>query len=673
MIPHQMIIENCMGCQKSVMLHNKIITCSSCNKIAHGKCAKSIFEFSNVENSWICFDCASNESKRYNIFSMSCFDKHDPNSLHHIEDLHELSKILNNCEKYDIKKFNNLSKSINTANKNQFSCLCNNIDGNATNFDTFESEILSQYKNVFSVIAITETNVDAYHKDLYQLSGYTSEYNEKFPGKRKGSGIGLYMQNKFSFNRNNKFSRCTKNIECLFVTLTNTVLPTTVGVVYRPPSGIIKEFFKEWELIIKELPEENVIIMGDFNIDLLQPNNEFESIIYSNMIPVITIATHEKPGCKSSLLDNIFINRTSRLQCAGIMECKVSHHSPVFCYLNYDYSSDEDVNIKYPKYDYCDSNIQKFLKKLNTSFEDQYKSYNEENFVKFTQQFKQYSDECFRVEGQIFKVTRRNFYVNPWVTPGITACIYKKHCHYKAWRKKKNLNYDEEVINAFYDKYKSYRHYLKKIIELAKRNYYGIRFKNVQGDLKKTWSLINELRGKMMRNIKASFNINGELVEDRRQISNEFNTFFASVAKKLNAKLYSSTLSQIEPRRDDFQYFLKNRVNRSMFLSPATVDEIHEIIHNFKNDKASDISIFVLKKCSSLISGKLTKFINSFMDEGYFPHILKIGKITPIYKKDDPQKLGNYRPISILPIFGKIFEKVIYSRLYSFMNCMNVI
>ena len=159
----------------------------------------------------------------------------------------------------------------------------------------------------------------------------------------------------------------------------------------------------------------------------------------------------------------------------------------------------------------------------------------------------------------------------------------------------------------------------------------------------------------------------------RRQISNEFNTFFASVAKKLNEKLYSSTLSQIEPRRDDFQYFLKNRVSRSMFLSPATVDEIHEIIHNFKNDKASDISIFVLKKCSSLISGKLTKFINCFMDEGYFPHILKIGKITPIYKKDDPQEIGNYRPISILPIFGKIFEKVIYSRLYSFMNCMNVI
>ena len=62
MIPHlNCIKENCMECQKSIMLHNKIITCFSCNKIAHGKCAKSIFEHSHLENSWIWFDYGSNK------------------------------------------------------------------------------------------------------------------------------------------------------------------------------------------------------------------------------------------------------------------------------------------------------------------------------------------------------------------------------------------------------------------------------------------------------------------------------------------------------------------------------------------------------------------------------------------------------------------------------------
>ena len=106
--------------------------------------------------------------------------------------------------------------------------------------------------------------------------------------------------------------------------------------------------------------------MGDFNINLLQPNTDFEGILYSNnMIPIITMATHEKPGCKPSLIDNIFNNTSSSLHSSGILECKTSHHSPVFCYLNYDNSSGGDNDIKCPKYDYCESNIQKFLHNLN--------------------------------------------------------------------------------------------------------------------------------------------------------------------------------------------------------------------------------------------------------------------------------------------------------------------
>ena len=60
------------------------------------------------------------------------------------------------------------------------------------------------------------------------------------------------------------------------------------------------------------------------------------------------------------------------------------------------------------------------------------------------------------------------------------------------------------------------------------------------------------------------------------------------------------------------------------------------------------------------------------MSKGIFPDILKVGKITRIHKKDNPELLENYRPVSTLPIFGKIFEKVIYERLYSFMVSQNL-
>ena len=61
------------------------------------------------------------------------------------------------------------------------------------------------------------------------------------------------------------------------------------------------------------------------------------------------------------------------------------------------------------------------------------------------------------------------------------------------------------------------------------------------------------------------------------------------------------------------------------------------------------------------------------MHSGIFPEILKVGKITPVFKKGDVQDFTNYRPISMLPIFGKFFEKIIYSRLYSFLNSTGVI
>ena len=61
------------------------------------------------------------------------------------------------------------------------------------------------------------------------------------------------------------------------------------------------------------------------------------------------------------------------------------------------------------------------------------------------------------------------------------------------------------------------------------------------------------------------------------------------------------------------------------------------------------------------------------MNEGIFPDELKVGKISPIYKKESEELLGNYRPVSTLAIFGKIFEKVMFARLHSFLTSQNLL
>ena len=110
-----------------------------------------------------------------------------------------------------------------------------------------------------------------------------------------------------------------------------------------------------------------------------------------------------------------------------------------------------------------------------------------------------------------------------------------------------------------------------------------------------------------------------------------------------------------------------------IFLEKTTPAEIMSIIKEFKNDKSSDIPIVVIKHCSPIISPTLCSFFNRYMEYGEFPQILKVGRISPIYKKDAKDNIKNYRPISTLPIFGKIFEKILYSRIYDFVTSKNII
>ena len=122
-----------------------------------------------------------------------------------------------------------------------------------------------------------------------------------------------------------------------------------------------------------------------------------------------------------------------------------------------------------------------------------------------------------------------------------------------------------------------------------------------------------------------------------------------------------------------FDNFMPPSTPGSMFLNDCTQYEVSKIIEQLQNGKSSDIPINVIKKVSGIISPILAVHYNYLMEIGIFPDILKLGKITPIFKKDDEQLLKNYRPISTLPIFGKIFEKLIYERFYNYFVSQGIL
>ena len=81
----------------------------------------------------------------------------------------------------------------------------------------------------------------------------------------------------------------------------------------------------------------------------------------------------------------------------------------------------------------------------------------------------------------------------------------------------------------------------------------------------------------------------------------------------------------------------------------------------------------MLKICGSSVYGPLELIFKEALSSGLFPLNWKKGNIVPIHKKGDKQILKNYRPVSLLPICGKIFERLIFNELFNFLLENNLI
>ena len=270
-----LIKETCTCCNKNIKFLQNTLTCESCGNVIHTACYKNS-NFVIAEEAWHCGHCLRQHTTRYNPFMAinnegdDCTNNISNDVMH---SLHNITNILNSCKSYNKQQFNNLLPSPQLINHNKnrtlFSTYFHNIDGNASNFDTMVVE-LHQLKCSFSVIGLTETNCNPVNKNLYNLKGYTSFYQSIMQNngvyKKKGSGVALYTHENLNAVLDTEKSVINSDIETLFINITNTPTPITVGVVYRSPSGNIKAFIEHFNNIIQSLPLEGSYIMGDFNI-----------------------------------------------------------------------------------------------------------------------------------------------------------------------------------------------------------------------------------------------------------------------------------------------------------------------------------------------------------------------------------------------------------------------
>ena len=107
---------------------------------------------------------------------------------------------------------------------------------------------------------------------------------------------------------------------------------------------------------------------------------------------------------------------------------------------------------------------------------------------------------------------------------------------------------------------------------------------------------------------------------------------------------------------------MRNEISQSIYLFETDEDEVIKTINSLKNSAAGWDNILpsVIKDIGKPIANPLVHLINISFSAGYFPEELKITKVIPLFKSNDNAYLVNYRPIAVLSVFSKIFEKLMY-------------
>ena len=531
-----------------------------------------------------------------------------------------------------------------------------------TAYDFLRVSLLEAYNSVYNydLIGIVETHLDStVDEDRLALDGYTF-VRENHPQNVKRGGVGLYIKD--AIPSRNRPDLVTLP-ECIVYEIQLHRKKYFFAVIYRSPSQGPEEFDNfaiNFELMLSKMRAENpfcVIITGDFNCRSTQwwendtENNEgrlFEPISSDNgLYQLISEPTHLM-GDSKSCIDLIFTDQPNLIVESGVHpslhdQC---HHQIVYGKLSVSNIALRPYTRKFWIYDKADFlAIRKSIKMF---------AWHEhlDNMMCPNDQVKMLNEVLLNIYSNFIpnKVKTVRPHQAPWITQAVKKFLRKKNRAYKSFvrrgRPDDKLDDIQKMISEG-----------TRLIEEAKRNYFfkaGKTLANSRTSTKTYWSLINAVLNKAKIPLIPPLLENGLFVTDFAEKAHIFNDHFVHQCTTID------TGSELP------QNFPVTTTSIPDFV--ISEEKILNIIRSLNPNKAhgwDEISVRMIKMSDdALVLPLKTIFINC-LRSGIFPEIWKCANVVSVHKKNEKNLKGNYRPISLLPIFGKILEKLIYDSLYS--------
>ena len=559
---------------------------------------------------------------------------------------------------FTIEEFNS---TCNNLSHQEFSLLHLNIRSLHKNFDSFETFLSTLNNFQFSLIGLTETWLHSNSPPLFNIENYKLLRQDRTVGR--GGGVAMYAHK--NLNPKIRPDIHIEGSEDLFVEITHDKHKNKiVGVIYRPPSSSFDTFLENLETCLQRLSNEHkdIYLMGDFNTDLSLPHNNLSRRLLNTLLSYAIRPHIDQPtritNSTQTLIDNIFSNNYND-SLNGTIYSDISDHLPIFTIsrIKTPIMSNKN-NLGFHRKE-TKPNIDSLIADLSQEeWQDVYveadvnSAYNV--FIKKIRNL--YDKNVPLVRNSSGKLRNKQ----PWITRGILKSILTRNRLYKLSLKQPN------DVNR--KKYKTYRNKLTSIIRLSRKMHFTQKLENSKGNTELMWKTINTLLNKQNSHSTDEFIVNDHKLSDPKQIANSFNTYFTNIGANL--------ASNIPNNNRNFSQYLPRINNKSLFLNPTNIHEILEIVRLLKSTKSSgydELSINVIKQIIHYIASPLCYIFNLSLSTGLFPQSMKTAKIIPIYKKNDASIISNYRPISLLPSLSKILEKIVYKRLYSFLDINKIL
>ena len=538
-------------------------------------------------------------------------------------------------------------------------------------------DVFAKHNFFFSVICLQETWLSQDHNvSPLQIEGYKLVYVPKIASTH--GGVAFYVWNSLKFSILPIVSE-QKHFDCLFIELkvqlwdTPENLSIILGNFYRPPRDDLYHysiFIEEIENILSKLQtSKHVVLVGDFNINLLKINERdqinlyFETLTSNGYFPKITKPTRPSES-GGTLIDNCFIKTPNNLlvSTSGIIHQRLSDHLPYFVTLdipNISKQKHKFVKIR----THSPNAMSNFMNELQSNCTiDKFSQSEDPNYNYYLLNILIDKAFCKHFPTKLIKYHKHKYKNSKWITRGIINSIKFRD---KLYKRITDTPCNSNLYNTLKTNFQTYNRILKRSIRSAKRQYYHSKFDKSKGDIKATWKDIREvINAKNDDPIPEFFVLDGQNLTDPKSIANKFNEYFINIGPALAEQIQ-------RPTGLHFRKYLTTNINTGFQFHNVNEQYVSKIIDDLKAKTScgiDNISNKFLKDIKSLILSPLTLIINQCLNTGIFPDYLKIAKVLPVHKKGDNTIFSNYRPISILPSVSKVFERVIHNQLYDYFN-----